>query len=203
MMLSPFRIVAVFAAALGAGALVAAPQPPKGFDGNFALVKTRNIFDPQRQPGLAGPAPTAAPVTRSDFAALTGILVTSDKTLAFFSGSRPEFNTVLKPGASIAGATIARITPTFIEVTRDGKTIPVMVGQTVPLDAASAPGAAPAPAPIATPATASTPSIPSNLPVTTTSAPASAPAASPSSVPNVDREAVMRRMMQKRQQELR
>ncbi|XHR30203.1 MAG: hypothetical protein ACFUZC_06515 [Chthoniobacteraceae bacterium] len=190
-------------AALSAPLAAVAAPPGRTFDGAYALLKTRNIFDPERQPGAAAPTQAAVPVTKGDFAALTGILVTDDKVLAFFSGSRAEFNAVLGPQGVIAGATITRITPHFIEILRDGKIIPVAVGQTVPLSA----DAAPAPMPsVDAAATAPTPTAPippsttpSSQPVTNISAPASAAPASPG---GVDREAIMRRMMQKRQQDL-
>jgi hypothetical protein len=190
-------------ALLGAPLPAIAAPPAKTFDSAYTLLKTRNIFDPQRQPGSTEPAPTAAPVTQADYAALTGILITEQKVLAFFSGSRQEFNAVLGPKGVIAGALITRITPGFIEIERAGKTVAVTVGQTVPLDANSAPAPAPTASGnnAATPPAPSTPSAPSSQPVTNVSAPAPSNTA-PASPAGVDREAIKRRMMQKRQQEL-
>jgi len=146
----------------------------------FTMVRTRNIFDPDRQANapITGPKPVVT--TATDFAALTGTLVTADKMLAFFSGSRPEFSKVLSVHGEIAGATLTQITPNAIVIERAGKTTTVAVGQTVPLDASSAPTSAPAPA--------------ASAPVST--APASTDPSSPS------KEAIIRRMMEKRQQEL-
>ena len=172
--------------ALTAAVALAAPAKKAGYEG-YALVRARNIFDPERLPGTTSvpvPAQTPSP-TAADYAALTGTMLTADKALAFFSGSRTEFNKVLAAGGTIAGATLTQITPNSIEVERGGKRILIAVGQTVPLDAASAPGAAPA---------SSQPSLTNNAtPSTTTAAP------TPGSA---DREALMRRMMEKRQQEL-
>jgi hypothetical protein len=161
--------------------------PGQGFDA-FTMSRTRNIFDPDRRPIVqaSSAAPTrqqSPPSTRSDYVALTGTMVTEERALAFFSGSRSEYNKVLAPDASIAGAKISKITPTGIEVERGGKKITVSVGQTVPLDD-SAPSAAPAPAVSA--ATSSTTE-------TTPSAPSAAPA---------DASDVLKRMMERRQQEL-
>jgi len=176
--------------ALSAAVLLAAPSVPskkQGFE-NYALLRTRNIFDPDRQPGAVNNAPSASqtptpPTTRADYAALTGIMITADKALAFFSGSRPEFNAVLATSGTIAGAVVTRITPDSVEVERDGKRIVIAVGQTVPLDASSVPGSAPANiSPLSASPTANAASTP---------APAS-----------VDRETLIRRMMEKRQQEL-
>jgi hypothetical protein len=170
----------------------AAPVVPgQGFDA-FTMSRTRNIFDPDRRPIVqaSSAAPTrqqSPPPTRADYVALTGTMVTEDRALAFFSGSRSEYNKVLAPDASIAGAKISKITPTGIEVERGGKKITVGVGQTVPLDD-SAPAAAPAsaPAPAVSAATSSTTE-------TTPSAPSAVPA---------DAGDVLKRMMERRQQEL-
>lgn len=187
--MSPLRTILLFtAASVGFSAsLLAAPPQPKGFDGLFGVLKNRNIFDSQRQPGAQAQATPA--VTRADFAALTGIMVTPEKVLAFFSGSRPEFNAVVAPNGMIAGAVIMRIAPDFIEVKRGAKTVAVAIGNTVPLDANSA--SIPAPA-----MEAPTSPAPSN-PTTSTASPGASPTG-----PAPDREAVMRRMMEKRQKEL-
>ncbi|MEI8235117.1 MAG: hypothetical protein WCH57_10595 [Verrucomicrobiota bacterium] len=175
----------------------ATPAPKKpGFDA-YALLRTRNIFDPERQPGAttdATPAAsTQAPPGRADFAALTGIMITSEKPLAFFSGSRPEYSGVLPAGSAIAGARLARITADAIEIERNGKRTLVAVGQTVPLDATSAPTAAP------TPIAAPDPSASSAAPTGAATFPSSPAASTPASA---DREALIRRMMEKRQKEL-
>ena len=179
--------------------LYAAPHPApakkQGFEA-LPLVATRNIFDPDRQSGAMVPPPTVqiAPAN-NEFAALTGTLLCDGKTLAFFSGSRPEWNKVLGLQAEIAGAVITGITAGGIEVERAGRRVAVAVGQTVPLDATSAPAAAPV----------SDMAIPTAAPASpTSSTPASpAPGAAPVSAPSAtDREALMRRMMEKRQKEL-
>lgn len=169
----------------------AAPQQAKktGYDA-YSVLRTRNIFDPERQPGVvnSSAAPTPSPAqTSADYAALTGTMITAEKTLAFFSGSRTEYNAVLTTNGRIAGAKLTKITADSVEVERNGKRVTVAVGQTVPLDASSVPTAAPA----STPSSASA-SLPSNT----------TPGASSTSAPSGDREAVMRRMMEKRQQEL-
>lgn len=176
----------IAAACLLTLAATAAPVKKQNFDA-CPMVAARNIFDPERQPGVASSAAaasvSAAPVSGSDCAALTGTMLTAQKTLAFFSGSRPEWGGVFAVGASIGGARITKITSAGIEVERDGKKIAVAVGQSVPLDANSAPAAASALAPSASQPPSVSPSAPT------------VPASS-------DREAIIRRMMEKRQQEL-
>ncbi|MBV9128249.1 MAG: hypothetical protein JO117_09205 [Verrucomicrobia bacterium] len=172
------------------------PRQGQGYEA-FRMVRTRNVFDPERKAlppqNGARQATTPAP-TRGDYVALTGTMVTPDKALAFFSGSRPDYNKVLPPQERIVGATILKVTPTDIEVERDGKRFTVAVGQTVPLDNASAPAAAPAPAAgdaSSAPDAASAAPPPSGVNI--------APANNP---PPANKDEVLRRLMERRQQEL-
>jgi len=178
--------------ALVASAWAAPQQSAKktGYEA-YNVLRTRNIFDPERQPGVTNTAPVQVHTTptQADYAALTGTMITAEKTLAFFSGSRTEYNAVLTTNGRIAGAKINKITADSVEVERNGKRITIAVGQTVPLDSSSMPTAAPA-------------STPSSDSTASPSANNSSPSASSTSAPSGDREAVMRRMMEKRQQEL-
>ena len=70
-------------------------------------------------------------------------LLSAEKSYAFFSGSRPEFNKVLNVREKIANATITGITGQSIEIERDGKHTTVAIGQTVPFDNQTAPGTPP------------------------------------------------------------
>lgn len=183
-----FCAVAVIAAVFVAHAQ--APAKKVAFDA-FRLIQTRNIFDPDRRAlashwgatgaPVATPAPEAKP-SGADFVALTGIMVTEDNALAFFGGSRADYDKVLSVKGSIAGATVTKITPANIEVSRDGKTIKVAVGQTIPFD-----GSSPAPAPVPVAGSAGTPSG-------NTSPGNAAPSGNVSET--------LRRMMERRQQEL-
>ncbi len=153
---------------------------------SYRMVRTRNIFDPDRRAMVAAStfvsqSVTSAPVTHSDYVALNGILITAGKSLAFFSGSRPEYNKVLLVQDAIAGAKLVKITPESIVVERDGRQTTVAVGQTVPLDS-SAPAAAPVTAPES--------SSPTSLQTSSPAAPAG------------DMSEQARRMMERRQKEL-
>ncbi len=186
---------------------------------SFRLVHTRNVFDPDRRP--VRPANTAPVLgaTRANYTALTGTLLSADKSYAFFSGSRPEFNRVLTVQEKIANATITSITGLNIEVERDGKRTTVAVGQTVPFDNQTAPGVPPVdvPPPAPTLTDGAPPASVSATTTTTTTTTATAPpaysrqaapgtaAAATSTAPkgppsNLDE--IRRRMMEKRQQEL-
>jgi hypothetical protein len=202
------------------GSYAQAPPNKISYD-SFRMVRSRNIFDPDRSRDLVlassssssrfangsqGGTPTPAiHAAATDYVMLTGILMTEDQTLAFFAGSQPDYNKVIALNGSIAGATITKITSSSIDVLRNGKAITVAVGQTVPFDNNSAPGLPPAP-----PATAAVPeaagaatpvldpqavSAQVPLPAVTGGTPASPP-------PPSDVSDAMRRMMERRQKEL-
>ncbi len=178
-----------------------APHGPLTFD-SFKLIHTRNVFDPDRRPVRpAGPSTTSA--GRSDYLALTGTLLDATKSYAFFSGSRMEFNKVLSVGDKIANAKVTQITPVNIVVERDGRSTTVAVGQTVPLDAKSVPGAAPVPDVTAT--STNDTAAPGNA-APANAAPANAapgaPAAPGGKPPTGSKEDLIRKMMERRQQDL-
>ncbi len=183
-----------------------------GYD-KFKLIHTRNVFDPDRRPVHTGPAPAATPPpARADYVALTGTFFDGEKKpLAFFSGTRPEYNKILGVRDQIAGATINQITGANVEVVRNGKPVTVAVGQTVPFDG-SAPTAAPLPAapdtaPAGVPAPAAGPSAPAPAaglaPGTGSAAPAAAGAlpASPGAPASSKQDEIRRRMEERHRQE--
>jgi hypothetical protein len=176
-------------AAAAAFADIPATQPARTFDA-YRMVRTRNIFDPQRLPmptGTPPPVQVAAPPPKAnDYVVLTGVMVTPGKSLAFFSGSQPDYDKVLAVSGTIAGATLTKITPLSIEVNRAGKSVAVSIGQTVPFD-----DSAPRSAADLIPTTAS------QSPDAGAPAPGSPPSPSSSNLSDV-----MRRMMERRQQQL-
>lgn len=168
----------------------------QGYDG-FRLVHTRNVFDPDRRPVRPpGPAVASSAPTRADYVSLTGIAVDGEKALAFFSGSRTEFNKVVPAGEGVAGSTVTRITPMSIEIERKGRHLTVNVGQTVPLDDKSLPAAAPVDAAVA-PAASAGPNGSATAPGASP-APGSSPAAT---LPGVNLDEVRRRMMERHEQD--
>jgi len=164
-----------------AGSLAAADAPAQrpAFE-TFRLVRTRNIFDPDRRMSSQAAARAPSGAAPSDYVALTGTLVTADKVLAFFSGSRPEFNTVLGLSGTVANIKVTGITPLQIEVNRAGKAFVIAVGQQLALDGTA-------------PVASVVPDVPD-----ASSAP---PDATPPSAPG--QEDIVRRMMERRQKETR
>jgi hypothetical protein len=174
----------------------------------YRIIQTRNIFDPLRQPYSANvvqapPQPRQryndTPRRAADWVALCGVMLNNGKALAFFTGSREDYNTVLGVNDDIAGAKLTSVSSAGIEVDRDGRKIIVNVGQTVPFDE-SPPGPAPTPQ-------MDMPTLPSYA---SSSAPGAnsqfaQPAAAASQAPTPDPAAlsdIMRRMMERRQQQL-
>ena len=177
----------------------AATPAAVGFEG-YKLVRTRNVFDPDLRPLVTASqgTPAPAPIQQSDYIALTGTMLNAGKTLAFFSGSRPEFNKVLSVRDSIAKATITNISVAGVEVDRGGYKITVAVGQTLPLDN-SAPTAAPAPQPVVAAAAAAAAAT-----VVSTTATVGGTAATPAAnagAMSAKQQEIMKRMMEKRKQD--
>lgn len=167
-----------------------APAAAKGFDA-FGLVKTRNVFDPNRR-AMRTESTTEKRdrTTRPSWFMLTGTMVTDGKTLAFFSGSRSEFSKVIPAGESVAGYKLLVVTPAQVELEHGGKSMTMGVGHRLQLEgmtdevAASEPGPG-APPPPGAPDSATPPS------------PAgAAPAA------GGDKNEIMRRLMERRQKEM-
>ena len=162
-------VIAAFLVML-ASALTQAAEPAQGYNA-FRFVRTRNIFDPERR-GPRSDASTGAPVsqgptTRSNFIALTGTMVTEGKTLAFFTGSRPEYSKVISVHDKIADFTITAIAAREVQLELAGKPITVVIGNQLPLQGSSAETAmplSPMPAEEASPAPASGSSTTSTSP---------------------------------------
>jgi len=170
--------------------------PNEGYNA-FRLVRTRNVFDPDRR-AMSRPdsGPPRQQTPRSNFIALTGTLVTPEKALAFFTGSRPEYSKVARAGDMIADFKISAITQANVELALADKRVTVIVGRQVPLEGSSAADTtaatdSQAPAEAGAPAAASTAAP--DAPITTTPGTGAGPAP--------DKNEVLRRMMERRQKE--
>jgi hypothetical protein len=183
-------VIAAFLVML-ASALAQAAEPAQGYSA-FRFVRTRNIFDPERR-GARSDASAAAPVsqgptTRSNFIALTGTMVTEGKTLAFFTGSRPEYSKVISVHDKIADFTITAIAAREVQLELAGKPITVVIGNQLPLQGSSAETAVPlSPMPAAEV---------SNAPPSGSSAVPSSPSSS-----STDKSEILRRMAERREKE--
>ena len=161
----------------------------------FRLLRTKNMFDPNRRPARTetASAPRPAPVreNKSSSLSLTGTMVTEGKTLAFFTGTRADYSKVLSVGDTIADCKITAIRPAEVEMERGGKPGVLAVGHQLQIEGAPSDVAAVEPA--AAPATGAPPADPA--------APASAgPTVAPA--PSNDKSDVLRRMMERREKEM-
>ena len=119
------------------------PTPPAGYAA-YKLVRTRNLFDPDRRP-LRAESTTAPARTQTSsgnakgpsYIALTGTMVTPDKRLAFFSGSQADFGKVVGVHEKIGDFSVSAISPTQVDLELHGKPVILQVGRQVGLDGAS------------------------------------------------------------------
>jgi len=99
---------------------------------SFRIVVERNIFDPGRSPGR--PARSEAPEVQSqtpaqnDRVSLYGALIDGGTAVAFFSGTRDEYNRVARQGETIAGYRVIEIRTQSVELEKDGERIDLPVG---------------------------------------------------------------------------
>jgi hypothetical protein len=117
------------------GASLSTSAGPTGNDyASFKIVVDRNIFDPNRRKGggpsirrTEGEKPPA-----EDMFSLTGILSSGKGTFAFFDGSSSSFRSALQTKASIGGCKITKIDPPDrIELDVTGKKVELTVGMTM------------------------------------------------------------------------
>ena len=163
-----------------------------GYDA-YKMVRTRNIFDPNRKAVReAPPARVSAPSRpRSSSFTLTGTMIRDGRSLAFFSGSRSEFSKVISVGDSVANYKITAIEPAQVLLEHEGKQVTLVIGtpfqiEGIPGDPEPEEPAAVADGPTATPPTDGAAPSPG------TAAPAGTDAKSE----------ILRRMMERRAKEL-
>ncbi len=169
-----------------APALIHSAEKTAGYDA-FSLVRTRNIFDPNRrapvkQSEAARPAAPSRP--KSVHLSLTGTMVTDGRSLAFFSGSRSEFNKIIGVGGKIGDFTVAKISGSQVDLEQAGQPTTLAVGKRLQLEGTEA-GATETEPPAPTGDASATSTAPTGTPPT---------GGSPSDV--------LKRMMERRAQEM-
>jgi hypothetical protein len=155
---------------------------------SFKLIKSRNIFDPNRRAVRWEEPRESRPEQRSrpNWLMLTGTMVTDGKTLAFFNSSRSDYRKVVAVGESVADYKVTAITPLQVEWERGGKRSVLAVGRQVQIDGTTTEPEEPAqPDETAPPANGEK----------------AAPAAS-EPAPSGDKNEVLRRMMERRAKEM-
>ncbi len=165
----------------------------KGYDA-YALVKTRNIFDPNRRAITRLEQRSTTLRVRANNFTLTGTMVAGGRSLAFFNGSRSEYSKVAVVGDHIANFKIAAVTPLQVELEADGKRQVLAVGRQLQLEGSTTESSEPEPpvdpnAPVA-PAADGTQPPPPTIP------------SAPPAAAGGDKAEILRRMMEKRQKEM-
>jgi hypothetical protein len=105
--------------------------PPGSFE-SFRLIAERNIFDQSRSPRAPRGTQTGAPPPRPpriEAIALAGTMIYSNRHLAFFTSSNPQYQKALKPGDAIAGYRLAEVTLGHVRLEKDGETVELKVRQ--------------------------------------------------------------------------
>ena len=117
-----------------AGATNAAPVIPANIPGRplysaFKIINDRNIFDPNRRPGMTNVNPDRPRPVEVESFSLTAIISSEKGTYAFFNSSSYAYKKALKESGAIAGYTVAYIEPPdLVELESGGKTVELTVG---------------------------------------------------------------------------
>ncbi|MCL5096735.1 MAG: hypothetical protein M1608_04250 [Candidatus Omnitrophica bacterium] len=92
--------------------------PASGHDfQSFKIIFERNIFNPNRRPvSNRGSQDEGAPSPRIDGFSLIGTLIYDKGSYAFFDGTESKYKTVLRPLDSIAGFKVTEITPNSVRL---------------------------------------------------------------------------------------
>ena len=111
-------------------ATAVAAEKNEGYNA-FRFVKTRNVFDPNRSaaPRERREERAAPRAPRADSLALTGTMVTSGKSLAFFSGSRSEYSKVIASGDTVGKFKLGEITSAGVTLESEGKSTALAIGR--------------------------------------------------------------------------
>jgi hypothetical protein len=116
---------------IGASALAAAPAPAGAPDAGsaasfdaFRMVGNLNIFDSTRVGWVDD-----APKVHVDTISFVGTMDYDKGRLAFFDSSERSFRKALHAGETIADFTVVRVDSGGVELTRDSKSIKLLMGQ--------------------------------------------------------------------------
>lgn len=124
-------LVGCFLIAMASGLAASGPdsKAPAGRDFNdFKIILDRNIFNARRSGGSTARTADGEKPPREDRITLVGTLSYEKGPYAFFDGSSPEFRKVAEKGKSIAGYTITAIDADAVQMTAGTNSITLRVG---------------------------------------------------------------------------
>ncbi len=93
----------------------------------FRIIEERNIFNPNRVGRTVAGADTPAP--QNETIAFVGTMNYEKGLFAFFASSTASFQKTLHEGEPIAQYTVGRITKDSVEMNRDGQKLTLTIGQ--------------------------------------------------------------------------
>ena len=153
---------------------------------DFRIIVERNIFDPNRYPRRGQP-PSGPPPRSYDYLTLVGTMTYEQGTFAFFDGTSSAYQKALKLADAIAGYKVTNIAPDSVKLVSGTNELELRVGAQLRREedgpwrlASQSRSYAPTPA------------------STSTNAAAATSSATASTVPESD---ILKRLMQKREQE--
>jgi hypothetical protein len=94
----------------------------------FKIITERNIFNPRRST-RSSRVREARPTAKVEFFTLVGTMSYEKGTFAFFDGSKSEYRKVVKSADAIAGYTVSAIAPNSVKLTSATNTIQLGVGK--------------------------------------------------------------------------
>lgn len=111
-------------------------SPSRSSFDSFRIVLDRNIFDPNRRARQPYTRPTPRPRPAlpppTERISLRGALIhetaTSQVVVAFFDGSRSEYNATVKPGDTIGGFRAAAVGTSRVILEKDGRRFDLPIG---------------------------------------------------------------------------
>ncbi|MEO6246005.1 MAG: hypothetical protein ABIQ12_11290 [Opitutaceae bacterium] len=103
-----------------------ATAPAGSFDG-FRAIADRNIFNPNRTGRRERSTEEIAP--RLDQITLVGTMESDRGLRAFFDGSSSAYRKALRAGDSIESFKVTQVSPTGVELEREGQPVSMRVGQ--------------------------------------------------------------------------
>jgi len=172
---------------------------------DFQIINERNIFNPRRY-ARSGPR-QAQPASKVDFFTLVGTMTYEKGPFAFFEGTSSDYRKVLKPLDSIAGYKITNIEFNSVKLASQTNEVQLGVGMQMRReeDGPWRLAAASEPVPPSNEVASATASKPGEAaaPSAGTSEPGAAnQTASAATAPGGSDDAVLRRLMQRREQEM-
>ena len=104
-------------------------RPAAGPDfSSFKILTERNIFDPNRSGRSARGSGTPARQPKVQTFALVGVLTSDKGRVAFFDGSSPDYKKAVNVAGTIASYKVKEIAPNYVKLDLDGKETRLAVG---------------------------------------------------------------------------